>query len=681
MKTQHIYILAAVLAILIVLTVLSERPADIKSVEEQVDAVALMPASISPDAIMGIELRAEQNSIAPGAEKSDEKPLVRLERQPGGGWVVATAYDAPAKSDKIDEFLKSLNEMKGLFVSDNPERFDEYQVSPEKSIQVRLFTSDPEKPVFGLHVGKKRPGGDETLVRVDEAGTVYAVGASLRSDMGVWSDADTRPGYSAWLDKKLVDLDQNKVRKIELTYPDHSVVFEKVQKLADTKDADAENAEGDDVAKADTPPEYEWRLLSRSPGGEFKKSGLDNLLRQVSTMEVQDVLDPAKKEEFGLDEPAYRLRVELDEGEPVEIVANRDKELNGGRLILLSKPGHIWELPGWRFDATWKAGKELFDLETPTVDKKTVRKLSFVRGKDDSIMLVRDDADKEFKLIEPQTGFDLKQDKAKAIAEALSSWQAYSYADPAGLVKYGFSLPACRLSVGASEGEAVDLILGSEHPGRSAWYIATDPKEQVLVMEGADKEKVFPELSELLDFSKPLVSLPADSIQSITVNRGGDAGSVTVKQTAREVDGKTVTEWVVEKDGATVPADKTHVAALKAALTSLKAASVRRADDPEVAIPENGAAMVTVQGADAKMVEIVFGPEVDKVGRRPAKVTGWPLPLLINKSAADALLMKRSYAAPKPDTTGPAPRPDQVEEGDTAEKTISVTKTIKNPFE
>lgn len=629
MKPKHLYIMGGILVVLVLLSLVKPSGEDGGSITEQAQWTALMPADLTLDSVAAIELVGGK-----------EKP-VRVERAAGKGWIVSSAWQAPGNEKKITEFLEALKGMQGDLVSENEKLFNDYKVDDKNGIVVRLFKAGGEAPAFEVIVGKQR-GYDESLVRLKGGDKVYAVAKNLRSLFGMYS-VDTKPNHRSWLKKEVVKLEKEKIRKVELSYPDHSLTFENKE-----------------IKEKDKPATRKWALVSGGPGGEFKEDEWGRLLDGLSSMEIDDVMDPARKKEVGLDKPSYQLMVSMEDGKKVELAAVRNSKDSKAYLFLKDAPERLYSMHTWGFDRVFKHGKDLFDLKAPAIEKDKVVAMSLKRGKE-ALSLSRKDKDSDWVLQAPKTKFGVSQSVVKDLVSELADWKPQDYTDARGKVALGLTVPRCEIEVVLSGGTKKTLVLGGGHPGFDMSYVAEKGQNKALVMESADVEKAFPAVDKILDLSRKLVDWKAEDVASVSFQSA--EGKRVLKRTGKDA-------WqmmIDEKTSRSADADKALGQIEK--ILGLTASGLLPGDQVKSALAEAGQDTVTLVSTKDETVTLRLGAVLKD--NRAAGVSTEPLPLLLSKSDAEVLLpsvedLLPDASAVKTEKKG---------------KPVTVKKTIKNPFE
>ncbi|MHC4200327.1 MAG: DUF4340 domain-containing protein, partial [Planctomycetota bacterium] len=236
-------VMAGLLLLVIVVKKVRVRRPDL---EEEMALVSLAPKGFLAADAARIEMYR-------GA-KPDEKVALSREEDV---WLVGSQFDAPAKKDKVDEFLKKLKGLEGEFRSEEKEVIADYGLADESAIHVSVYKTgqkeDEKDPWYHLLVGKKEKYGS-SFVRAAGENTVYTVDVNFASELGLWGDDEQKPPKSSeWVDKTVIDLDKDKIERVELTTPDRSVAFERRERKKDEKEGQGHG---------DKKKEYEWVVAS-----------------------------------------------------------------------------------------------------------------------------------------------------------------------------------------------------------------------------------------------------------------------------------------------------------------------------------------------------------------------------------------------------------------------------------
>jgi len=193
-------------------------------------------------------------------------------------WVVEDRFDYPADFSKIAEFVRKLKDAKiGRQFESSEETLkrlslklpdDKGAKNSEKGTQIRLKDGSG-KVLVSLLLGKVRETGGERsfpdghYVRMDDSSTTYLIDAHF---------AFMEKDPSEWLDKTLLKVDANDVKKISCLSPDGKTIYYTFERPEKGKALEPESL-----------PE----------SGKINESALDRLAGSLSSLRMEDVADPS----------------------------------------------------------------------------------------------------------------------------------------------------------------------------------------------------------------------------------------------------------------------------------------------------------------------------------------------------------------------------------------------------
>lgn len=626
-------VMAGLLLIVILVQKLSARRPDL---EREMGLVALAPEGFLASDAARIE-------VYRGSTK-DEKVALSREKE---GWLVRSRFDAPAKKDKVDEFLKKLKGLEGEYRSDEAEVVADYGLTDEAALHIAVYKTDQKEdekdPWYHILVGKKEKHGS-SFVRASGKDTVYTVDVDLASELGLWGDEEKAPESSEWVDKTVIDLDKDKIERVALTTPDRSVSFERREKKKEGEGAEDKGGEDKDRKK-----EYEWVVASGGPGTEFKQSGLDDILDKLDSYEASGVEDPEKKKEFGLDEPGYRCEVGIEVGRKKVLVAAREKPGSDGYMIVEGGP-IVYRVDSWKFKQVFKDAGDLFELKGPGADKDKVKSVTLAYP-EVTVELVKekeeDGDDKKWKMAKPDTGLKLKDWKPKDVARDLAGWKPDDYAAGGDAASYGLKDPKRRATFVMEDGKKHTIAFGAEAKGVEGWYALLDEGRQVWVSGKYDTESIFPKLKDF--FELDVADVDRDDITKVTVERGEDAFALELKG---DQDDESDKKWVLTVAGKTVPHDRDKVEDYLDRFSPVEASDIALGAKAGSLVAK-AKVTVRVEAKEGKGLTIRFGDE--KEGDVAALVEGGN----VAKGGKAVLLFSKStledLAPPSKDLAKPEP--------------------------
>ena len=310
LKPRQLVILAVVVAALAAISLL-QRTSHQRSTGRPSSAVLLD----------GTWTRDDLDRITLGY--GDEPEAVVLQRTPAG-WVVATAWQAAASTQKLDALLKTLSGFKGEFRSAGAAVLADYGLAPAGAVTVRAVDGEGRQ-VIALDVGNQAAGGQGQFLRVPGSDAFHVGGASVLSALGLYG-GPARPESRHFLELQAVQEDRNSVDRIVLQDEHGTRTLAKIF-------ATVPAAAGDSTAAA---PEidrltWEWELAGPPPQ-PLAKTRCDGVLGAITSLRAVDVDDPAAPAaDYGLAEPARRAVLVFADGRELMLAFGAEREAVEGR--------------------------------------------------------------------------------------------------------------------------------------------------------------------------------------------------------------------------------------------------------------------------------------------------------------------------------------------------------------
>src|SRR6516162_1190844 len=290
MSPKRLLPLVVIVIVLGILAVLFKRSPAPPQLAEEVGLERLVPPTLHTDSITGFELYR-------GAQPQE---VVRLHKR-DGTWVVTSRFDTPGNSTKIAQFLTQLSTLQGELRADSTALLGDFQLTDEQALHLKVYTDTPDKPALHLLAGKGS-GGNSFVRRAGEE-RVYYVNMSLQSMAGLTSGStEQAPSAKPWLDLHIQNIPQEQVAAVELHSPGRDLRFT-TQPAAPTTAA----AGSTDAAQtSSTPPAPTWELAAPELAYRVKPGAVEGLVTTLRTLQGDNVADPARSAEYGLDAPPYR---------------------------------------------------------------------------------------------------------------------------------------------------------------------------------------------------------------------------------------------------------------------------------------------------------------------------------------------------------------------------------------
>jgi hypothetical protein len=271
MKIKTFVTLLVILAVLAVAGILIVREPSPQRGEVALGAQLLKDLPVN--GVVAIKIKGPEEDTVSLAKKGDQ-------------WVVEDRYDYPADFSKITDFVRSLQQMKvGRSFEASEDTLKRLKLrdpqgadvpEDEKGILVEL-KDEAGKSLAGIVIGKRRKTGQGEstqgqYIRLDQDPIVHLVDKDF---------ASYRREPADWLEKLLMDVEDDAVRKVVCEGLDEEGVRYTVERPE----------EGKDIVLLDPPPDK-----------KIKKASLDIVARALDTLRLDDVVDPdASLESLGIE--------------------------------------------------------------------------------------------------------------------------------------------------------------------------------------------------------------------------------------------------------------------------------------------------------------------------------------------------------------------------------------------
>lgn len=676
MKPKNLVPLVLILAVLAGLVVLKQSTKKRPNIVEQTGLVTFMPEGIGKGDIAKLELFA-------GA-KPDEKLVLAYDSE-SSKWRVPTHFNSPVKQDTIDKYLDAVVKMKGepRTKGASDEALATYELTDSDAFHVAGYKKDSTEPIFHLLVGKS-PGYKAVFVRKQGSNDVFVEETDLRQQAGIYSAPPSpmmgkteetkelqKPEAAIWLDKEVLKLTTGKINKVALTLPDKSLVIERREKpkpasesapeapdaapdatepasepagAAEEEAAPASNASP--LAAAVPAPEYEWVVASGGPGFEMKETGVMALVQKLATLTATDIVDPSKKAEWGLENPAYLAVISIDDQPDVRIEGGRPDPKNDGYIrVATAKEDIVFKVNKFTFEQIFPKGTELFTLSALPLNKDEAGAIE-ISQPEGNISLANEGGN--FVVVSPKSDLNPQQPDIDSIVNTLCSWNPADYADAD--FAPGDPVRTVTITMGAAV-HTLKVFADSKHIDGA--YVRIDDGGPLLVMSRADLGKVFPKPRDLYELK--VIDFDEEEVAEITAS--GAVGAYTLKRT----DGG----WKLNADGAESDAVEALCMETARNLAQFDVADILFGR-PQMSSPAEST--VSFKMKDGAGVEIAIGPE--KEGVCEVKVAGKSQIFTISNETVKSLIppvdsLKKQppapEAKPEPEPEAEAPLPPEAE--------------------
>lgn len=594
MKPRTLVALAVILVVLVVLVVIKQVKETPPPLEESVKLSELMPSGLGKADVARLELYS--------GGKADEKVLLsRLPDDPES-WQIDNHFNAPVDAKKIGDFLDMLLLLKGEVRHENvsADALKQYNLADDQAFHVVGYKKDDANPAFHILVGKQADY-KQVFARTADGNTVFVIDKSPRRDAGMWQEeTDKAPEASVWVDKTIAKVEQDKITKIELQTPNRRLVLEKREKPkpAEEQKAEGESKEGEQAKKEETKPEYEWVLAEGGPAGKtFKQTSLDTFLRVFDNFMAVDVVDPAKKAEWGLEPPAFVCKVtRSDVTEPLVLEGGRPDPAKDGYVRVSGKSREIiYSVSQYNFDRLYALGKSsgLFDLDGLTLTKDDIERIEIVRPEGETVLTK---VDNKWSVEKPKLDLETQNYTLDTVASTLASWKPADYADSA--TGTGLDAPTRRVVLRLKSGETHTLEFGNDSPALDGVYARLDGAALTTVIARTDFNKIFVGPKDI--YQRKIADVSEDEITSVEVQRPENAFTLTRKKA--DSGGEDTFELTLA--GATTPADKNAVESFLTSITGFEAADILP-NEKQLSSPSQELLRITLD--NGKQITLQFG--------------------------------------------------------------------------
>ena len=327
-KNRNILILAAVLLVLLGISLIQKAGHE-KSTSRS-----------STDKIVADTFTADQlGRITLGFGQEDES--VVLLSTPTG-WVVASAWDAPASMGRIDALLRNVSDLSGEFRSDKKSVLGDYGLSEETALKIRAYGKDGE-PALAVDIGNKPERAPGNFIKRPDTNEVYLTAVNLLSPLGLY-DGPAKPGYQHWLDLQAVQADRLAVDRILL------------------RDGDG-NLEMAKEFAADDRTTWEWKLVAPKAMA-LAKTKADRVLNSLVGLRAVDVADPsADLAAYGLAAPLRTAALMMEDGSDLTLefgnLREAEGDLQAGIWMKIQGQSSIWVVTEYSVNNIFKTVEDL----------------------------------------------------------------------------------------------------------------------------------------------------------------------------------------------------------------------------------------------------------------------------------------------------------------------------------
>jgi hypothetical protein len=348
-KNRNILILAAVLLVLLAVS-LAQRAGHRKNTSRS-----------SSEKIVAGTITADQLDRITVGRGPDEEAVVLVAAPTG--WVTATAWDAPASTQRIDALLAAVSDLGGEFRSDSESVLGDYGLSADQAVKVRAYGKDGTQ-VLALDIGNKPEGSPGNFIKLPGSNRVLLTASSLLSQLGLYSGPGL-PKSQHFLDLQAFQADRLAVDRIILD--DEGRVLELAKDFPEPKPTVGLPTDEDAAADAE-PAEparttWEWQLTAPQVMA-LAKTKADGVLNALVGIRALDVDDPgADRASWGLEPPVRQATLLMEDGSETTLAFGNQREAEGDlqagyRMTVQGQPT-VWVVSEYTVDNIFKSQEDL----------------------------------------------------------------------------------------------------------------------------------------------------------------------------------------------------------------------------------------------------------------------------------------------------------------------------------
>ena len=460
MNSKFIFVLILICALLITVVFLKRGGDTVVSLDQQVEFASLIPMDIDTSQVTQLEFFA-------GVHPLQRTVMTRKDDE----WRMLSFYNALVDPARPTRMLRAVTEFQGEFRAEvSDEQLADYDLSNERAFHIRGFVEGKDQPLFHLLAGKSPKKGD-LFMRAAGSNSVYVVNRNIRYGAYLKTDEyDEIPGYDQWLDKRIVYEPGAVYTKLEFTMTDKVLVLEK-------QSSSPQEGEGAEAI---------WVVSEGERVEALNPEAMSILEHMLSQLTAVAVVNPEKKEIWGLDAPEYHLIAHRENGKAIELSIAQPNITSPVYLQRMDNDNEsYYALLREYFYTVFIPGGELFTLPGLQVDAEAITRIAYT-SPDESVELEHDG--EVWSVVNSSSDTPPNQRKMRKIARTLASWQAADYADAS--TDTGFSTSQYGVTFSTESGEH-RITLGNESLHIQGRYAQLDGAEDVLVMDKKSFKAIF----------------------------------------------------------------------------------------------------------------------------------------------------------------------------------------------
>ena len=345
-KNRNILILAAVLLVLLGISLVQKAGYKKSTSRSSTDKV--VAGTFTADQLDRITLGYGQ----------DNESVVLMSTPTG--WVVASAWDAPASMGRIDGLLRNLSDLSGEFRSDNNSVLGDYGLSDDVAVKVRAYGKDGEL-ALAVDIGNKPERVPGNFIKRPDSNEVYLTAVDLLGQLGLY-DGPAKPGNKHFLDLQAVQADRLAVNRVILR--DNGGNLEMAKEFAEAKPVPGPESTPPAVEPgADDRTTWEWKLVTPKTMA-LAKTKVDGVLNSLVGIRAVDVADPtADPAAYGLADPLRTATLMMEDGSDLILefgnLREAEGDLQAGVWMKVQGQRSVWIVTEYTVNNIFKKVEEL----------------------------------------------------------------------------------------------------------------------------------------------------------------------------------------------------------------------------------------------------------------------------------------------------------------------------------
>lgn len=434
--------------------------------EKSIPDISLVPASIVDDLTKFVSDLRDRTVIA--FDKASVQ-RIRLEYDDGRsivceskeyGWEIVEPIIAKADASAVEKIISEVDDLRvDRFIAEESDDLSAYGLAQPR-IKLTASSKDGKDKIL--------------LVGSEENGSVYVKAASDKAVFLVKDEIVDKltKQPSDLRDKTILAFDIGDVEKLELKYPQRSVILEK---------------------KSDVDEEI-WELVAPVPV-KADGSKVDEILRKLRELKAGEFVsdEPEDIAVYGLTGPQIQVVLSL-KGDGAKTLL-MGKEVKGSVYVKTSSAETVYLVDVGIMDDLTKSSLDLRDSQMMEFDRNDVKRIELKR-KDEAIVLIKQEHD--WRIIEPirekaknYEVIDILRKLDSLKAEKLVAEKAVQ------LSEYGLDQPDIEVTVTLKDDSAKTLLVGKKLPDSDSSHAKVADVDVIFVIEKDVVDKLKKDLSKI----------------------------------------------------------------------------------------------------------------------------------------------------------------------------------------